>query len=177
MVKLPAILAFDPGGKTGWCSYDVETPSRGNIEECDLQRGQFEGDDYHQKLFDFLIKAAETRIIAPLHIVCERFQFRKDEQYRDKIDYKAVEYIGVIRLFAKIYRNSGVRLIEQGAAQACGETAFFGDNKKAPYGGNERLKELGLWLPGQPHAMDATRHYAYYRTFTLKDQTYLHALR
>lgn len=167
MVKLPALLTFDPGGKTGWCYRDV------NI----FRRGQFEGQDYHQELFDFLVQTAENRILTPLHIVCERFEFRKDEQHRDKIDYKAVEYIGVIKLFAKFYRHSGVKLVMQGAAQACGETAFFGDNKKAPYGGNQRLKELDLWLPGQPHAMDATRHYAYYRTFVLNDQTFLYALK
>lgn len=181
MIKLPAILTFDPGGKTGWCYYDVETPkSETELAECHLLRGQFEGEDYHQELFDFLVQTAENRIMAPLHIVCERFEFRKEEQDRDKIDYKAVEYIGVIKLFAKMYRRSGVKLIMQGASSTCGETAFFGDNKntkRVPYGGNQRLKALGLWLPGKPHAMDATRHYAYYRTFVLNDQTFLCALK
>jgi hypothetical protein len=173
MVKLPAILTFDPGGKTGWCSFD-----RGAITnaEC-LKRGQLEGDDYHQRLFDFLITISESRVIAPLHIICERFEFRKDEQYRDKIDYKAVEYIGVIKLFARMYRDSGIKLIMQSASAVCGETAFFGDNKKTKFGGNDRLKQMGLWVPGQPHATDATRHYAYYRTFTLNDQTLLQALK
>jgi hypothetical protein len=166
-MKLPAILTFDPGGTTGWCYYEM---CAGREK---LERGQFEGKDYHQELFDFLVQTAEDRIISPLHIVCERFEFRKNEQYRDKIDYKAVEYIGVIKLFAKICGQSSVKLVMQSASAACGETAFFGDGKE----GNEKLKQLGLWLPGQPHAMDATRHYAYYRTFVLNDQTFLHALK
>lgn len=168
--KLPAILAFDPGGTTGWCYHDLPLiEGRRPV----FQYGQFEGRDYHQELFDFLVQTAENRILAPLHIVCERFEFRKDEQNRDKIDYKPVEYIGVIRLFTKMYRHSGVKLIMQSASHTVGKSAFFGDGSE----GNAKMKHLGLYIPGQRHATDAARHYAYYRTFTLDDLTFLHALK
>lgn len=168
MKALPCILAFDPGGTTGWACFDP------NVKDQDqtISFGQFNHQEHHKDLFDFLVNIAELRITAPLHIVYERFDFRKEDQTRDKIEYISCEYIAVIKLFCKMYKNSGIKIIAQGSAQAVGKTAFFGDGPE----GNRKMKLLGLYHPGQVHATDALRHYAYYRTFTLKDNTYLFRL-
>ena len=99
-----------------------------------------------------------------IHIVLEPFQFRKDDSYRDKIDYIAAEVIGAIRVWA--YERSFVRLIMQGASY--GVEGFWSD---------EKVKKIGLWLRGKRHAMDATEHVLMYRTFKLNDQSLLMLLR
>jgi hypothetical protein len=165
--ELPAILALDPGGTTGWCSYDSSTG---------LQRGHIDDGNHYFKLFNIIIGIIDTRISRKIHIVCERFEFRKSDADRDKIDYISAEYIGVVKLIGQMYKaNSNVKLVMQSASQVKGRkdanddpTVFFND---------DRLKKLGLWLPNMRHAMDATKHYAYYRTFTLNDKTYFHQLR
>lgn len=165
--RLPAILALDPGGTTGWCYYDPNM----QLKLDNVARGQISDQNHYKKLFDFLIDVAEKRVTAPLHIITERFEFRKEDQERDKIEYISAEYNGVVKLFGQMYRDSGVKIILQSASQVKGtkiNPAFWTDDK---------LKKLALWIPGQRHAMDATRHYLYYRTFTLKDNALLYKLR
>jgi hypothetical protein len=91
-------------------------------------------------------------------IVCESFEFRHEERYRDKIDYTAAEVIGALRTF--VLERPSIELFRQNAATAKG---FWTDDK---------LKRLGVWVPGNKHAMDATRHLLRYRTFEL-DHRYL----
>lgn len=120
-----------------------------------------------------MIKVEKDRIVTPLHIVCERFEFRKTDQYRDKIDYTAAEYVGVVKLFAKMYKNANVKLIMQSASQVKEKKG----QENPPFWTEAKIKHLGLWVPGKPHAMDAVRHYLYYRTFTLGDKTLLYKLK
>lgn len=162
--NLPAILAFDPGGTTGWCYFDIGW----------LERAQISDQDHFKVLFDLMIKIAGKRTSTQLHIVCERFDFRKSDQERDKIDYIAAEYVGVVKLFAKLYKHSNVKLIMQSASQV---KEHKGNKENPPFWTAAKMEHLGLWIPGIPHAMDATRHYLYYRTFTLGDKTLLYKLK
>lgn len=97
--------------------------------------------------------------VKPDIVVYERFDFR---QGKTKIDMVAREYIGVIKLWQQ--QQPGVTLVPQ--------TAAFGKG----FWTNEKLKAARLYVPGSPHAMDATRHMLQYLTFKANDQTYLHML-
>jgi hypothetical protein len=92
----------------------------------------------------------------PLRIVCESFENRG----QSAAVFAPVEYIGVIRMFCQM---SKCEVYWQNAATG---KAFWTDDK---------LRRAGLYLPGLKHARDATRHYAYWRTFHLKDQAMLMA--
>lgn len=154
--NLPHILALDPGGTTGYTWL---------IGPDNLSQAHVEGDNHHLALYQLLRRAMACAKIfdAPLHVVCEAFEFRQTERHRDFINYIPREYIGVAKLFCQINRD--VNLFMQTAAMAKG---FFSDDK---------VKKLGLWVPGKKHAMDATRHYLYHRVFTLGDKSLLLQLR
>lgn len=159
-LELPMILALDPGGTTGACLYN---PLRDTTEIEHLGP-----EEHHRELWEMLAETLGESFEAkvPLHIVCESFEFRKTERHRDFINYIPREYIGIAKLFWKLHRyTSGVMYYEQKAAAAKG---FFDDDK---------VKKLALWVPGRKHAMDATRHYLYHRTFTLNDKSLLYKLR
>src|SRR5687768_4485537 len=163
-LELPAILALDPGGTTGWCWWDPA--------EDLLFRGQIGPHGHHGELLKFLTNKIETRVTQKCHIVCERFEFRPTDSERNKIEYISAEYVGVVKLLAEWYKKSNVKLVMQSAAQVKGKDK---ENRDTVYFSDARLKKLALWIPGMRHAMDATRHYAYHRTFTLHDQTYIYA--
>lgn len=107
--------------------------------------------EHHELLFE------ELREFAPHVIVCERFTY----QQRDKVILVPVEYIGVVKFYSRVTRT---KLHFQSASQGKG----FWDDKK--------LTQIGLHLPGQPHANDATRHLLYYFTQELHDMTWVHKL-
>lgn len=131
-----------------------------------LTTGELQGKDHHSILWSTLRVHWEE--YSSLHIVCERFEFRKDERDRAAINYVAAEYVGVVKLFV---HQHNVPLIMQQASSTVGRSAFFGDSPE----GNAKLRTLGLWSPSV-HARDATRHYLYYRTFTLRDNSILYQL-
>lgn len=92
----------------------------------------------------------ELQTVSELIIVCESFQFRQGKQ-RAGIVLDSCEYIGVVKLFYQQRKKSlpnsfQLDLRMQTAAQA---KTFVTDDK---------IKKLGLWAPGQKHAMDAMRH-------------------
>lgn len=159
---LPMILALDPGGTTGACLFN---PTR---ETNQVETEQLGPHEHHKELWEFLGEtlAEALRCNSKLHIVCESFEFRQTERHRPFINYIPREYIGVVKLFCSIHSpNTGLFYYEQKAAHAKG---FFDDAK---------VKKLTLWVPGRKHAMDATRHYLYHRTFTLDDKSTLFKLR
>jgi hypothetical protein len=109
------VIALDPGGTTGWATYD------GNEYKC----GQL-GPDFI--------------------VVTESFQYRQGK-WRPNVSLMSREYIGVTKLFCA---NNVHDYVEQTAAQA---KALVTDDK---------VKAMGLWHTGWPHAMDATRHLLFY---------------
>jgi hypothetical protein len=96
----------------------------------------------------------------PEVIIYETFQYRNG---LEKAILVSCEYIGIIRLWGMM--NPSATLVPQTPAVGKG---FWTDDK---------LKKLGLYRTGAPHAMDATRHWLQYRAFTLKEKTWLEKLR
>lgn len=94
----------------------------------------------------------------PDMIVYESFLYQR----RDKVDLRPVEAIGVIKLYAE---QLMVPILSQTPAQG---KRFWTD---------EKIKKLDLWVPGEPHAMDALRHLLYYQAFKLNDQSLLERLK
>jgi len=93
----------------------------------------------HEMLFDTLSN------LEPKKIIYESFQFR---QAQLGAVFKGVEYIGVIELYAQL------KCIEV-IIQSPSDGKAFWDDKK--------LRALGVYKPGKPHANDAIRHLLTYR--------------
>jgi hypothetical protein len=91
-------------------------------------------------------------------VVYERFVYQK----RDKVELWPVQVIGIINYWCWI--NNRVPYV-QTPAQA---KNLWPD---------EKLKKLGLWIEGQPHAMDATRHMLYHLVVSKGDRSWLENLR
>jgi hypothetical protein len=110
--------------------------------------GQMTGLHYRQ-LFRLLNN------LMPEYVICESFENRGASHGI----LTSVEYIGIVKLY--LQRTPGTCGVWQNAATG---KAFWKDDK---------LKEYKLDVPGQRHAKDAVRHYAAWRTFTLKDRSLL----
>jgi hypothetical protein len=97
---------------------------------------------------------------APNTIVMERFVYQR----RDKVVLTPVEVIGVCKLWAD-HQNWDITYVEQSPSQAKGLLP------------DASLKKMGLWIKGQPHAMDATRHLLYHLIVARGQKEWLNALR
>src|SRR6266496_899198 len=102
--KVGPVLALDPGGKTGsafWC------PPRTPITDITQLRRHFTyrqivEDQHHYGLWKHLCICLgicdslpwQRPWNVPLTIVCESFEFNKEDQQRDKIVYISAEYVG-----------------------------------------------------------------------------------
>jgi hypothetical protein len=145
----------------------LERRIRGGYTHPPLQVGDCDIDSGLQELFTNL--GGMCRWAEPLtgkgdvHIVVERFEFRKDEQYRDKIDYTAAEVVGALRLWC--IDRSYIRLIQKSASLG------------KPFWTDDKIKTIGLWVPGYKHAMDATRHLLQHRLFDLGHEYLLEPFR
>lgn len=124
---------------------------------CVYEQGSFVfgqiGPEMHHKPLWALMKGTE-----PTTIICEDFTFRPNPNRR-KVVLDSKEYIGVVKLYGSAY---DVPVKMQMASQAKG---FWGEDN--------RIRKLGLWQPGQRHAMDALRHMLYYLSFDLNDNRFL----
>jgi hypothetical protein len=102
--------------------------------------GQIGPREHHAELYQFL----ELWHTPDYHLVTESFEYRPHEKSdRWKISLMSREYIGVMKLFAQ---ERKVTLHQQTAAVGKG---FVSDDK---------LRIMGLWVPGKQHARDAYRH-------------------
>lgn len=132
------VVSLDPGQTTGWAAWtDYEDKSVSQFT-C----GQIGPQEHHKALFDMLGMLHTSEYA----IVCERFEYRN--RSRPGLELISREYIGVTRLF--VQERSDVHLEMQSASQAKG---FVTD---------AHIKKLGLWSPGDRHAMDAYRHLLYF---------------
>lgn len=171
------IIAIDPGGTTGiaWCRMDQHKSGQhvAGYQHIPMQVGRCNEDIGLKEMFVNLggmCRWAEPFTGATdVHIVVERFEFRADERYRDKIDYIAAEVIGALRLWR--LDRSYIKLAYQSASQA------VGDDKTKCFWSDDKVKTLGLWVPNYRHAMDATRHLLHYRLFTLGHKDLLEPFR
>lgn len=148
------ILALDPGGTTGVCA----------LVKDELYVGQLGPDEHHRELFNLVSRGSSlipTEWYYPYWdtVIYESFQYRNS---LTKADLIPVEYIGVIKIGAHVSRT---RTQSQTPSMA---KKLFDDQK---------VKALGLWTPGLPHANDAVRHMLYYLVVTLKQESILNRLR
>lgn len=121
-------IAVDPGKTNGVAFYNANTKAK-------IHALQFDTTAHNKPHADFLTLLNSYK---PTQIVYEGFYFR---QGKTGADYTPVEYISIIRLYAE-QTDCGVAAINS-------SVKTFWDDKK--------IKALGLWIPGQGHAMDATR--------------------
>src|SRR4051812_12177127 len=135
------VLALDPGGTTGWAHYDAITSV--------WTRDQIVGKEHHHQLWELLCTWQ------PDVLIYERFMYQRRELDKGvSLNTDAHEYIGVAKLWVGTGNLQEVQLIVQSPHQR----KIWTDDK---------LKGLGLWIPGLSHAMDATRHLFYYLVVTL----------
>lgn len=106
-----------------------------------ISRDQLGPEEHHDTLESLL------HSFNPDVMVTERFDYRPKQGHAD---LTPVEYIGVMKLYG--LRNN-VELVQQ--KQLKGHKGLWTDDK---------IKALDLWIPGQPHAMDATRQLLFYMT-------------
>lgn len=150
-------LAIDPGGTTGWAYYRAtkmtdpfdeikDGLNNGMPEWYDEQWkcGQLDNPDHA----DDLLLLLELNHTAETHVIVERFTPRPG-----KVGAKlepAPRYITICEMFCK-ERNSNL---------LGHPTAMHLQNvgQVKPFVKDRNIKKLGLWFPGQRHAMDATRH-------------------
>src|SRR3954465_5859896 len=111
------VLAFDPGGTTGWAQAVLPGPIK-DVELSDivLLTGEFGPEPHHQEIYEFLtekrhvgfelsVPEREEPVYteADLEIVFEPFHYRQNivgegEGFRGKVELISAEYIGVIKL-------------------------------------------------------------------------------
>lgn len=160
------IFALDPGGTTGWAKCVLEEEADSIDEQGNLRTkrvGHFSSDQigpgsHHMRLWEILGElVGQTQ---ELHLVVESFQYRQSDANRTGTVLVSLEYIGIAKLFALLHPER-VRYQEQTPAEGKG---FVTDTK---------IRRLGLWTPGMPHAMDAMRHLIYYQVVRLKDYSYI----
>lgn len=140
------VIAFDPGGTTGWGAYScLVVPG---MEQATIYLsqgwtcGHITGPNHHQELENFL----GSQRVTMTTIVCERFDDRATGHHVNPI---ALEYIGVIKKWCD---ENDVALRMQMPSQA---KSFVKD---------VNLKRLGIWQGKKwKHAMDAYRHLLWYQ--------------
>lgn len=132
------IIALDPGGTTGWATHSW-FEFHGEVSDREWHCGQLEGDHYNS--LDVLLG---TQQVDKYVVVCESFQ-----QYRelDSPELVSLEYIGVVKRFCQ---ERKVPLILQSSS--------VGKITVKSFVRSVSLRNLGLWVPGQRHAMDAYGH-------------------
>jgi hypothetical protein len=101
-----------------------------------------------------LLLAQQLHDWAPETIICEQFFNVGNEAAR----LMSSEMIGVVKAYSQA---TDTPVVWQSPATG---KQFWTD---------EKLKQCGIYIPGLPHARDAIRHYAYWRTFTINDHAIL----
>lgn len=124
---MPNILALDPGLTVGICILH---------DDDSYETRQLVPMEYphpHETLFDVISE------ISPREIVYERFDFRAA---KNGVVLTGVEFIGVIEFYAQ------VKCLPITKISPSDGKAFWTDNK---------LRMLGIYSRGKPHANDALR--------------------
>lgn len=111
-------------------------------------------------------------------LIGEKFEFRKDDSdERDKIDYMAAEYIGVVK-------TVGWESPPQGqTAGECGYGAYDslvtqGSSQGKGFWTNDKMTKLFGHLPGSSrHDRDALRHLLHYMVFRRRQKWLFDALK
>jgi hypothetical protein len=157
------ILAVDPGGTSGCASAQWEPTSLDeqliSVEQITFKRFSFGPEPHHVELWTHLINEYYSEI------VWESFEFRQHYFTDDdgkpiakmKVELISREYIGILQLFCELFK------VPSHHRTASSAKRFIDD---------EKIKQLGLWIPGETHKheMDGTRHLLRYMTIVKKIQ-------
>jgi hypothetical protein len=135
------VIALDPGGTTGWVTYQD-----GRFERA----GQLTG-EHHYALLELLAKQLPRLGLhgrpeneGPLYVVYERFDHRNNEFSR----LISLEYIGIIKAFCQ-------RETVYGVPQGSDVKAFADSGRK--------IDKAGWYIDYKwKHAWDAARHLFYF---------------
>lgn len=139
------ILAFDPGGTTGWAQFEIEYIDGVPQWQLPLFKhftcGQI-GDnaEHHLLLWKLLMREHPDIVIG------ERFDNRGNEFAR----LMSKEYLGILKLWCELFEQE---FVSQGASDAKG------------WVGNDKLDTLGLLAQPRTkwvHANDALRHMLFF---------------
>lgn len=142
-------LGFDPGGTSGWGLYNPNDEKGVEKFTC----GQLGPGPHHQDLW-YHLQESRPQWRAPdsqskLWIICESFQYRNG---LTKAELDSVEYIGIVKLFRLEHWN--IEIVFQTPGQ--------GKITEGSFVKKRHLQKLGLWSPGNKHAMDGYGHLLYY---------------
>lgn len=155
------VLAFDPGGTTGWAQAILTGPIKDDVKLSDiaLSTGEFGPEEHHEDLHCALFNLQDDAGYYGLswpEIVFEPFHYRQNVVgegvgFRGKVELISAEYIGVIKLACAQYNMTYYDRFTPGEAKA--------------YVTDEKLRRLG-WLqePVTPmrHRNDALRQLVKY---------------
>jgi hypothetical protein len=150
------IEALDPGGSTGWARWQ-DQPMPYDPPWDHFTCGQIGPHQHHEELYDHLCSEQTDDFT----VVSESFEFRQGQQ-KPNIVLVSREYIGVAKLFCAQRNVRPVVLQTAGLAKG-----FIPDKPEGGLPANAKLKVMGLYVPGKPHANDAMRHLIYYMVNTL----------
>lgn len=124
-----AILCLDPGGTTGYALMFVTEDEQAEV----TRQGQIR--DGLKGFLDFHWDVLEDIKIDK--IVCESFSLREGIYGAD------LSPVSIIGALEALYPTTEI---------------VYQEPKLKPLCDNERLKRLGLYVPGKDHMMDAVRH-------------------
>lgn len=140
------IVALDPGGTTGWAMWQDQAGGKTATMWDHFFCGQIGPEEHHEELYE-LLERFQTHDFT---VISETFDFRQHDNFRTGVNLISREYIGVAKLFALQRMHNSPPVVLQTPASA---KTFVTD---------EKLKVMGLWVPGKQHARDALRHLIYY---------------
>lgn len=129
------VLAFDPGGTTGWA---MATLIHEDAKSFVYHSGQIGPEEHHLRLYNFMTNGWSP---VPSELVCESFEYRN--MSRKGLELVSKEYIGIIKFFSE---------------QTATPLTFHTASAAKTFVPDDKIKALDLWTPGQPHAMDSMRH-------------------
>lgn len=138
MPKETTLLAFDPGGTTGW--FMASWRDEGLMDPAQARFGQLERPQHHVALWSLLENTLRDH--RHLMVVTEDYK----PEFSRAQNYVALEYIGVMEAFCR------GRLVPF-ERQDRGIKTFWT---------SENLRKVGFWPKGMPHAQDAARHWLAY---------------
>ena len=158
-----SIFSADPGGTTGvaTATWEPSSPDERltSVEQIKFRQWQLDDQPHHLHLWLTLAAGDYTEV------VWESFEFRQHVYFDEddipharhtKVELISKEYIGVLELWCQLHN------IPKHSRTASSAKRFITD---------EKIKQLGLWLPGMPHAMDATRPLLHYMVVKKKIQS------
>jgi hypothetical protein len=154
------IIALDPGGTTGWTTYD----GQGYVQ------GYFGPEEHHEELFSFL----ERQRHQDTRVVYESFEYRHNQdKQRATVELISKEYIGVIKLFYQ-----GLPSTTKLKAYTAGQHKPFWRPNEA----NSKLAQLGVEVHPKSrwpnmHINDSMSLMLHYRLYELNHKSVLQPLK